>query len=167
MGVAWRGALRRVRLRRWDVVRFVMALRLADLIVSGRGVTRKPWVLLAEAVLLAAACAGLRIQQSNVAVAAIVARWGWRTRGSRSMAAPDWLTYVTGAYVTVGQLLAAALTRRALAAPNLVLWAAWSRVRCAGAGLSLDQSRRVWLPPRADWRSSAIVAVTVAFDSAR
>ncbi len=55
------------------------------------------------------------------------------------------LTYVTGALVKAGQLIAAALTGGAGWAwlPNLLLWAALVAARAAGgSGLPLDQSRR-------------------------
>jgi uncharacterized membrane protein YoaK (UPF0700 family) len=69
------------------IVLFVIGAAAGSLIVLGRGINRQPWVLLAEAVLLAAAALCYAFGLSSAAVAAIVLV-GWRTPCSRSMAAP-------------------------------------------------------------------------------
>ena len=116
-----------------------------SLIVLGRGVHRQPWVLLAEALLLAAAALCYALGLPNLAVAAIVMAMGlenavFQIEGGGGLG----LTYVTGALVKVGQYLAVAVTGgdRLGWVPNFLLWAAL----VAGGGvrrgrLSLDQPR--------------------------
>jgi len=121
-------------------------LHLGGLIVLGRGANRQPWVLLAEASLLAAAALCYAFDLPNVAIAAIVLAMGmenavFQIDGGAGLG----LTYVTGALVKVGQLAAEALTGGARWgwAPNLLLWAGAGGgflVRCAR--LLLDQSCR-------------------------
>jgi uncharacterized membrane protein YoaK (UPF0700 family) len=72
-------------------------------VVLGRGANRQPWVLLAEAVLLAAAALGYTLGLSRVAVAAIVPAMGpenavFQIHGGGGLG----LIYVTGALVKVG-----------------------------------------------------------------
>src|SRR5882672_8647754 len=119
----WQSALEALGL----IVLFVIGAAAGSLIVLGRGANRQPWLLLAEAVLLAAAALAYAFNQSNVAVAAIVLAMGlenavFQIDGGAGLG----LTYVTGALVKVGQLIAAALTGGARWAwtPNLLLWAA-------------------------------------------
>lgn len=106
---------------------FVIGAAAGSLIVLGRGANRQPWLLLVEAVLLAAAALCYAFGLSNVAVAAIVVAMGlenavFQIRGGGGLG----LTYVTGALVKVGQLLAAAVTGGEPFGwvPNLLLWAA-------------------------------------------
>ncbi len=106
---------------------FVAGAACGSLIVLGRGANRQPWVLLVEAALLAAAALCYASGFSNVAIAAIVLAMGlenavFQIDGGAGLG----LTYVTGALVKVGQLLAAALTGGARWGwlPNLLLWAA-------------------------------------------
>jgi uncharacterized membrane protein YoaK (UPF0700 family) len=106
---------------------FVIGAAAGSLIVLGRGANRQPWLLLAEALLLAAAALCYAFGLSNVAIAAIVLAMGlenavFQIDGGAGLG----LTYVTGALVKVGQLVAAALTggARWAWAPNLLLWAA-------------------------------------------
>ena len=92
------------------VALFVVGAAAGSLIVLGRGTDRQPWVLLAEAMLLAAAALGYAFGLPNVAVAAMVLAMGlenavFQIRGGAGLG----LTYVTGALVKVGQLAAAAL----------------------------------------------------------
>jgi uncharacterized membrane protein YoaK (UPF0700 family) len=103
----WLGAIEALGL----VALFVIGAAAGSLIVLGRGANRQPWLLLAEALLLAAGalCHGFGL--SNVAVAAIVVAMGlenavFQIRGGAGLG----LTYVTGALVKVGQQFAAALT---------------------------------------------------------
>src|ERR1700681_3500234 len=109
------------------VALFVVGAAAGSLIVLGRGVNRQPWVLLAESSLLAAGALCYAFGLSNVAVAAIVLAMGlenavFQIDGGAGLG----LTYVTGALVQVGQLLAAALNGggRWGWVPNLLLWAA-------------------------------------------
>ena len=106
---------------------FVIGAAAGSLIVLGRGANRQPWVLLAEAGLLAVAALCYTFGLSNAAVAAIVQAMGlenavFQIRGGAGLG----LTYVTGALVKVGQLAAKALSggARWAWAPNLLLWAA-------------------------------------------
>jgi uncharacterized membrane protein YoaK (UPF0700 family) len=106
---------------------FVIGAAAGSLIVLGRGANRQPWVLLAEALLLAASALCHAFGFSNAAVAAMVLAMGlenavFQIDGGAGLG----LTYVTGALVKVGQLAAAALTggARWAWAPNLLLWAA-------------------------------------------
>ena len=117
-----------------------------SLIVLGRGVYRQCWVLLAEALLLAAAALCYAFGLSDVAVAAIVLAMGlenavFQIHGGAGLG----LTYVTGALVKVGQLAAAALDRRralGVAAEPAAVGGAGGRRGCRRARLSLDQPRR-------------------------
>jgi uncharacterized membrane protein YoaK (UPF0700 family) len=106
---------------------FVIGAALGSLIVLGRGANRQQWLLLVEAILLAAAagCDALGVPQ--IAVAAIVLAMGlenavFQIDGGAGLG----LTYVTGALVKAGQLIAAALSGGARWdwMPNLLLWAA-------------------------------------------
>ncbi|HEV7599452.1 MAG TPA: DUF1275 family protein [Bradyrhizobium sp.] len=106
---------------------FVIGAAAGSLIVLGRSAHRQPWVLLAEALLLAAGALCYAFGLPIAAVAAIVLAMGlenavFQIEGGAGLG----LTYVTGALVKVGQLLAAALTSRVRwdLAPNLLLWAA-------------------------------------------
>jgi uncharacterized membrane protein YoaK (UPF0700 family) len=128
------------------IVLFVIGAAAGSLIVLGRGAHRQPWLLLAEALLLAAAALAYAFGLANVAVAAIVLAMGlenavFQIDGGAGLG----LTYVTGALIKVGQQAAAALTGGARWgwAPNLLLWAALVvGSACGAAGLWLDQSRR-------------------------
>ena len=106
---------------------FVIGAALGSLIVLGRGVHRQPWVLLAEAALLAVAALCYAFGLGNAAVASIVLAMGlenavFQIHGGAGLG----LTYVTGALVKVGQLVARALTGgpRWGWVSNLLLWAA-------------------------------------------
>ena len=109
------------------IVLFVIGAALGSLIVSTRSAFSKGWVLLAEALLLAAAALCYALGMSSVAIAAIVLAMGlensvFQAEGGAGLG----LTYMTGALVKVGQLAAAALTggRPWAWLPNLLLWAA-------------------------------------------
>ena len=106
---------------------FVTGAACGSLIVLGRGANRQPWVLLVEAALLAVAALCYAFGRSNAAIAAMVLAMGlenavFQIEGGAGLG----LTYVTGALVKVGQLVAGALTGGARWAwlPNLLLWAA-------------------------------------------
>jgi len=109
------------------IVLFVIGAAAGSLIVLGHGVHRQPWVLLAEAALLAAGALAYAFGLPNAAVAAIVLAMGlenavFQIKGGAGLG----LTYVTGALVKVGQLMAAALKGGARWGwvSNLMLWAA-------------------------------------------
>jgi uncharacterized membrane protein YoaK (UPF0700 family) len=106
---------------------FVVGAACGSLIVLGRGANRQPWVLLVEALLLAAAATADGFGFAALAIAAIVLAMGlenavFQIDGGAALG----LTYVTGALVKAGQLIAAALTGGARWGwmPNLLLWAA-------------------------------------------
>jgi uncharacterized membrane protein YoaK (UPF0700 family) len=106
---------------------FVIGAALGSLIVLGRGTNRQPWLLLVEAMLLAAAAGCDALGSQQIAVAAIVLAMGlenavFQIEGGAGLG----LTYVTGALVKAGQLIAAALSggERWGWMPNLLLWAA-------------------------------------------
>jgi uncharacterized membrane protein YoaK (UPF0700 family) len=119
----WLGAAEALGL----IALFVAGAAAGSLIVLGRGANRQPLLLLAEALLLAAAALCYWFGLPNEAVAAIVLAMGlenavFQIDGGAGLG----LTYVTGALVKVGQLIAEALTGGARWgwAPNLLLWAA-------------------------------------------
>jgi uncharacterized membrane protein YoaK (UPF0700 family) len=106
---------------------FVVGAACGSLIVSAHSRYSRCLVLLGEGLLLAGAgllhAAGL----PNFAIATIVLAMGLEnSEFQRDGGSGLGLTYVTGALVKVGQLLAAALTGGARFAwvPNLLLWAA-------------------------------------------
>jgi uncharacterized membrane protein YoaK (UPF0700 family) len=143
---------------------FVIGAAAGSLIVLGHGANRQPWVLLAEAVLLAAAALCYTFGLSNVAVAAIVLAMGlenavFQIEGGGGLG----LTYVTGALVKVGQLMAAALTGGARWdwAPNLLLWAALVTGSVCGAlAYHWINLAAIWFAAGAALALSAIVAAT-------
>ena len=113
---------------------------------------RQPLVLLAETLLLAAAALTYTFGQPSLAVAAIVLAMGlenavFQIHGGAGLG----LTYVTGALVRVGQLMAKALTGgpRWAWAPNLLLWAALV------AGSVLGAMAYVWINLAAIWFAAA------------
>jgi len=141
---------------------FVVGAAAGSLIVQRAH--RQPLVLLAEASLLAAAALAYTFGQPSLAVAAIVLAVGlenavFQIHGGAGLG----LTYVTGALVKVGQLLAKTLTGgpRWAWAPNLMLWAALV------AGSVLGALAYVWINLAAIWFAagaalalSGIVAAT-------
>ncbi len=143
---------------------FVIGAAAGTLIVLGRGADRQPWLLLAEALLLAGAALCYAFGLSNVAVAAIVLAMGlenavFQIDGDAGLG----LTYVTGALVKVGQLAAAALTggERWGWAPNLLLWAAMVTGSLCGALAYLwINLAAIWFAAGAALALSAIVAAT-------
>lgn len=131
---------------------FVTGAAAGSLIVLGHGAHRQPLVLLAEALLLAAAALAYTFGQPSLAVAAIVLAMGlenavFQIHGGAGLG----LTYVTGALVKVGQLMAKALTGgpRWAWATNLLLWAALV------AGSMLGALAYVWINLAAIWFAAA------------
>ena len=109
------------------IVLFVAGAAVGSLIVLGRSAHRQAGLLLTEALLLVAAALAHHLSQPALAVAAIVLAMGlenavFQIDGGGGLG----LTYVTGALVKVGQLLAAAISggSRWGWLPNLLLWAA-------------------------------------------
>jgi uncharacterized membrane protein YoaK (UPF0700 family) len=147
------------------VVLFVIGAAAGSLIVLGRGANRQPWVLLAEASLLAAAALCHAFGLPNAAVAAIVMAMGmenavFQIEGGAGLG----LTYVTGALVKVGQLAAAALNGGARWgwAPNLLLWAALvAGSLCGALAYHWINLAAIWFAAAAALALSAIVAATV------
>ena len=144
---------------------FVVGAGAGSLMVLGRGTNRQPWVLLAEALLLAAAALGYALGLSRVAVTAIVLAMGlenavFQIHGGGGLG----LTYVTGALVKVGQLAAVALTGGARWGwvPNLLLWAALvAGALCGAAAYHWINLAAIWFAAGGALALSAIVAVTV------
>ena len=144
---------------------FVTGAAVGSLIVLGRGVNRQPWVLLAEALLLAAAAVFYAFDLSNAAVAAIVLAMGlenavFQIEGGAGLG----LTYVTGALVKVGQLAAAALTGGARWgwAPNLLLWAALvAGSLCGALAYHWINLAAIWFAAASALALSAILTVTI------
>jgi uncharacterized membrane protein YoaK (UPF0700 family) len=144
---------------------FVLGAAAGSLIVFGRGVHRQPRLLLAEALLLAVAALCYAFGLPSLAVAAIVLAMGlenavFQIDGGAGMG----LTYVTGALVKVGQLLAEALTGgpRWAWAPNLLLWAALVTGAVGGAlGYHWINLAAIWFAAAAALALSAIVAATI------
>jgi uncharacterized membrane protein YoaK (UPF0700 family) len=143
---------------------FVIGAACGSLIVLGRGANRQPWVLLVEALLLAAAAGCDALGFPAVAIAGIVLAMGlenavFQIEGGAGLG----LTYVTGALVKAGQLIAAALTGGARWgwAPNLLLWAALVTGSLCGAlayhwlGLAA-----IWFAAAAAFALSAVLALT-------
>jgi uncharacterized membrane protein YoaK (UPF0700 family) len=131
---------------------FVIGAAAGSLIVLGRGVHRQPWVLFTEALLLALAALSYTFGRPQAAVAAIVLAMGlenavFQIDGGGGLG----LTYVTGALVKVGQLIAAALTGGARFAwlPNLLLWAALV------VGALLGAAAYRWINLAAIWFAAA------------
>ena len=144
---------------------FVTGAAAGSLIVLGRGAHRQPWLLLAEALLLAAAALCYAFHLPVAAVAAIVLAMGlenavFQIAGGAGLG----LTYVTGALVKVGQLAAEALTGGARWGwvPNLLLWAALVTGSVCGAlAYHWINLAAIWFAAGAALALSAIVAATI------
>lgn len=160
---------------------FVAGAATGSLIVLGRGRYRQAVVLFAEAVLLAMAAGSYMLGWPSAAIAAMVLAMGlenavFQFGGGAGLG----LTYVTGALVKVGQLLAAALMGGARWPwlPNLMLWASLVAGAWAGAiayrhlnlaaiwfaaavalvlSLIVTLTRRPQKPPRIDSATSGVV----------
>jgi uncharacterized membrane protein YoaK (UPF0700 family) len=146
------------------IAMFVIGAAAGSLIVLGRGVNRQPWILLAEALLLAIAALCYAFGFSNAAVAAIVLAMGlenavFQIEGGAGLG----LTYVTGALVKVGQLAALALRGGARWgwASNLLLWAALvAGSLCGAAAYHWINLAAIWFAAGAALALSAILALT-------
>jgi len=143
---------------------FVIGAAAGSLIVLGRGTHRQPLVLLVEALLLAVAALAYSFGLPALAIGAIVLAMGlenavFQIDGGAGLG----LTYVTGALIKVGQLIAAALNGGARWAwmPNLLLWAALV-VGSAGGALAYAWANlgAIWLAAAAALALSGVVAAT-------
>jgi uncharacterized membrane protein YoaK (UPF0700 family) len=147
------------------VVLFVIGAAAGSLIVLGRGANRQPWLLLVEALLLAAAALCYAFGLPTAAVAAIVLAMGlenavFQIDGGAGLG----LTYVTGALVKVGQLVATALSGgpRWGWAPNLLLWAALvAGSLCGALAYHWINLAAIWFAAALALALSAIVAATI------
>lgn len=145
------------------VALFVAGAAAGSLIVLGRGAYRQSLILLTEALLLAAAALLHQFGQSASAIAAIVLAMGlenavFQIEGGAGLG----LTYVTGALVKVGQLIAAALTggHRWGWMPNLLLWAALvAGSACGALAYHRINLAAVWFAAALALALSAIIAV--------
>jgi uncharacterized membrane protein YoaK (UPF0700 family) len=157
----WRSASEALGL----IALFVAGAAGGSLIVLGRGIHRQPWILLAEAGLLAAAALCYQLGLPNTAVAAIVMAMGmenavFQIEGGGGLG----LTYVTGALVKVGQYVAAALSGgdRFGWIPNLLLWAALVAGSVGGAAAyHWINLAAIWLAAVAALGLSLIVALSI------
>ena len=147
------------------IVLFVIGAAAGSLIVLGRGVHRQPWILAAEAALLAIAGLCHAFGLPDAAVAAIVMAMGmenavFQIQGGAGLG----LTYVTGALVKVGQLIASALTGGEPFGwvPNLLLWAALVIGSACGAlAYHWINLAAIWFAAGLALALSAIVAATI------
>jgi uncharacterized membrane protein YoaK (UPF0700 family) len=138
------------------VALFVIGAAAGSLIVLGRGVHRQPWVLLAEASLLAAGALCYAFGLSNVAVAAIVLAMGlenavFQIEGGAGLG----LTYVTGALVKSAnsRLRRCAAARAGAGRLTCCYGRRWLRVRCAvRSPITGSISPRSGLPQPRRWR---------------
>jgi uncharacterized membrane protein YoaK (UPF0700 family) len=142
---------------------FVLGAACGSLIVLGRGSHSQSRLLLAEALLLAGAALLYAFGLDRLAISAIVLAMGlenavFQIEGGGGLG----LTYVTGALVKVGQLIAAALTGGARFGwvPNLLLWAALVAGGVVGA-LAYH-----WINLAAIWFAAAVALVLSALVAA-
>jgi uncharacterized membrane protein YoaK (UPF0700 family) len=141
---------------------FVIGAAAGCLIVLGCRTNRQPWVLMAEALLLAFAALCYAFGLPTVAIAAIVLAMGlenavFQTDGGAGLG----LTYVTSTLVKVGELAAAALKGgpRWDWVPNLLLRAALVAGSVAGAtAYHWINLAAIWFAAGAALAMSAIVA---------
>src|SRR5262245_12698948 len=144
------------------IVLFVAGAAVGSLIVLGRSTHRQALLLLTEALLLVAAALAHHLGQQPLAIAAIVLAMGlenavFQIDGGGGLG----LTYVTGALVKVGQLLAAAMTGgpRWGWLPNLLLWAALVAGAVAGAlAYSRFNLGAIWIAAGVALALSAVIA---------
>ncbi|WLA81769.1 YoaK family protein [Bradyrhizobium elkanii] len=156
----WQRALEALEL----IVLFVAGAAAGSLIVLSALAHRQPLLLLVEAWLLTAAAVAYAYGLPSAAVAAIVLAMGlenavFQLEGGAGLG----LTYVTGALVKAGQLIAGALTGGAGWAwlPNLLLWAALVAGALAGAmAYGWINLAAIWFAAAAAFALSALVAAT-------
>ena len=144
---------------------FVAGAAAGSLVVLRGGTERQLWLLLIEAALLAGAglCHAFGLQ--TLAITGIVLAMGlenavFQIDGGAGLG----LTYVTGALVKAGQLLAVSLTGgpRWGWAPNLLLWAALVAGSAAGALVYLRINlAAIWFAAGAALALAAIIAAAM------
>ena len=147
------------------VALFVLGAALGSLIVRGRSVYCQCWLLLVEAALLAGAALCHAFGLPATAIAAIVLAMGlenavFQIEGGAGLG----LTYVTGALVKVGQLLAAALTGGSPFGwlPNLLLWAALvAGSTCGALAYHWINLAAIWFAAGCALMLGALVGATV------
>src|ERR1700759_4516289 len=150
------------------IVLFVLGAACGSLVVLGRGRHSQSRLLLVEALLLAVAALLYTFGLDRFAIAAIVLAMGlensvFQIEGGGGLG----LTYVTGALVKVGQLIAAALTGGARFGwvPNLLLWAALVAGGVLGAlAYHWINLAAIWFAAAVALALSALVAVTAKKD---
>jgi uncharacterized membrane protein YoaK (UPF0700 family) len=143
---------------------FVLGAACGSLIVLGRGPYSQTRLLLTEGLLLAIAALCYAFGLGRFAIAAIVLAMGlenavFQIEGGGGLG----LTYVTGALVKVGQLIAAALTggERFAWVPNLLLWAALVLGSLCGAlAYHWINLAAIWFAAATALGLSALVAAT-------
>ncbi|MHC2331868.1 YoaK family protein [Bradyrhizobium sp. USDA 4454] len=156
----WQHALEALEL----IVLFVAGAAAGSLVVLSRIAHRQPLILFAEGLLLTAAALAYAYGLPNAAVAAIVLAMGlenavFQLEGGAGLG----LTYVTGALIKAGQLIAAALTGGAGWAwlPNVLLWAALVAGALAGAlAYRWINLGAIWFAAGTAFALSALVAAT-------
>ncbi|GIQ74835.1 uncharacterized membrane protein YoaK (UPF0700 family) [Bradyrhizobium sp. USDA 3240] len=156
----WQHALEALEL----IVLFVAGAAAGSLVVLSRIAHRQPLILLVEALLLTSAALAYGYGLPNAAVAAIVLAMGlenavFQLEGGAGLG----LTYVTGALVKAGQLIAAALTGGAPWAwlPNVLLWAALVAGALGGAlAYRWINLGAIWFAAATAFALSALVAAT-------
>lgn len=144
---------------------FVAGAAAGSLMVLGGGTERQPWLLLTEAALLAGAALCHAFDLPGGATAGIVLAMGlenavFQIDGGAGLG----LTYVTGALVKVGQLLAVSLTGgpRWDWSPNLLLWAALVAGSAAGALAYIKVNlAAIWFAAGVALALAAIVALAM------
>jgi uncharacterized membrane protein YoaK (UPF0700 family) len=144
---------------------FVIGAACGSLIVLGRGIHRQPWVLAVEALLLIVAGLAHMLGFDRLAISIIVLAMGlenavFQIDGGGGLG----LTYVTGALVKVGQLIAAALTggERFAWVANLLLWAALVAGSVGGAlAYQWINLAAIWFAAAAALTLTALVAATI------
>jgi uncharacterized membrane protein YoaK (UPF0700 family) len=144
---------------------FVLGAACGSLIVLGRGIHRQPWLLAVEALLLIGAGLAHTIGVDRMAISIIVLAMGlenavFQIEGGGGLG----LTYVTGALVKVGQLIAAVLTGGARFAwvPNLLLWAALAVGSVCGAlAYQWINLAAIWFAAATALTLCALVAATI------
>ena len=147
------------------VALFVVGAAAGSLIVLGRSAYCQCWLLLVEAALLAAAALCHAFGFASTAIGAIVLAMGlenavFQIEGGGGLG----LTYVTGALVKVGQLLAAALTGGPPFGwlPNLLLWAALvAGSTCGALAYFWINLAAIWFAAGCALTLGAVVATTV------
>lgn len=144
---------------------FVIGAAGGSLIVLGRGVHRQPLVLFAEASLLAAAALCYEFGLPASAIAGIVLAMGlenavFQIEGGGGLG----LTYVTGALVKIGQLMASALTGGAPFGwvPNLLMWVAMViGALCGALAYQWINLAAIWIAAAFALALGTIIAATV------